>query len=425
MRYASAHGSWADPKDLLVRLRAPKIEEEIKALDDAAVEKLCQEKIAAYETESGSKPALAKATEKEWTQRIGWYLPNLKVKGPKTRRQGLTDLRKTEDAYEIMSMSTEDALERLRAKKGEFPDWAWKQIVSLTPLRLTEVSAPDWEKLTPKEEEESYSQENYPLRAILDGWKNHDATAWRAEHGRSHELIVTRAVCNETAEHIQHLRGHHPPGGLTPKPKWYLTNEKEQKIPGDPAPYYVKASTAEEYTQGASILWLRFVDKKPNAWQIAKPVVTKDKVGLLPDVFGGKKKGKGKDAPSWTYKSGEVTTRERVLVSEDKKAKKGKKKTKSKQQQWLRWIHEATVAEVAETAEGPVIISYETALPDDDKGTSAIGTFKLSLRYCLSDFMVEGDEDSYNRSFVGYVPEGKVPVEHIEEMMDWDKILRK
>ena len=425
MRYASAHGSWADPKDLLVRLRAPNIEAEVKKLDDATLAKACAEKVAAYESSNGaSKPKLAGATEKEWTQQIGWYLPNVKSNSPSTRRRGLTDLRKVEDAYEVMSMSTGDALEALLAKKNEFPGWAWKQIVALTPLRLTEVSAPDWEKLTPEDEQESYSQENYPLRAIIDAWKNNDVTAWREEHGRTHELIVTRAVCNETAEHIQHLRGHLPPGGLTPKPRWYLANETEKKVPGTPAPYYIKATSAEQYTPGASVLWLRFVDKQPDAWQVAKPVETKDKVGLLPNSFMGKKKdGGGKNDPGWSYKMGEITTRERVLVSQGEKDKKQKQRTR--QQQFLRWIHEATVVEVAETAEGTVVITYETALPDDYKGTSSIGIFKKSLQYFLSDFMVDDNEDTYNRSFVGYVPEGQLPMEDIKKMLDWDKILRR
>jgi hypothetical protein len=39
--------------------------------------------------------------------------------------------------------------------------------------------------------------------------------------------------------------------------------------------------------------------------------------------------------------------------------------------------------------------------------------------------MVEGNEDTYNRSFVGYVPEGDVPVDHIQKMLDWDRIFRK
>jgi len=422
MRYASAHGSWADPKDLLIRLRTPKLEEEIKALSDEEVAKRCQEKIAVYASSNGStsRPKLADATEKEWTDQIGWYMPNVKADGPKTRRQGLLELSKVELAYDLKSLPTQEALDTLLSMKKQFPAWAWKEIVKVTPLRLTEVTDPDWEKLTPREEEESFNQENYPMRVIIDGWKNADPSAWREEHGRTHELIVSRAVCNETAEHVQHMRGHLPPGGLTPKPKWYLTNESEHSIPGTPAPYYVKATSAEQYTPGASVLWLRFVDKKPDAWQIAKPVETKNKVGLLPNTFAGKKSGKGN---SWTYKTGEVTTRERILVTEDKDDKK--QKTKEKQFQWLRWIHEATVAEVAETAEGTMVITYETALPDDDRGTSAIGTFKMPLRYFLSDYMVDDNEDTYNRSFVGYVPEGKLPMDDIKKMLDWNKILRK
>lgn len=424
MRYASAHGSWADPKDLLARLRAPRIEAEVKALDDAAIAKLCAEKVAAYESSSGgaARPKLADAQGKEWRQQIGWHLPNLKSNGPSTRRRGLTDIRKVEDAYEIKNKPMQEVLDILRSMKGQFPGWAWKEIVRLTPLRLTEVTAPDWEKLSPEEQQESYSRENYPLRAILDAWKNSHTTAWREEHGRTHELIVTRAVCNETAEHIQHVRGHLPPGGLTAKPKWYLTNENEKKIPGSPAPYYVKATSAEQYKPGASVLWLRFVDKQPDPWQIAKAVETRDKIGLLPEAFTDKKKGDGKNESGWTYRVGDIITRERTLVIEDKGTKK---KKGPREQQWLRWIHEATVAEVAETAEGTVVITYETALPDDDKGTSSIGIFKKPLRYFLSDFMVDDNEDTYNRSFVGYVPEGQLPMEHIKEMLDWNKILRK
>jgi hypothetical protein len=35
MRYASAHSSWADPKDLLIRLRASNVDKDLKKLDDA------------------------------------------------------------------------------------------------------------------------------------------------------------------------------------------------------------------------------------------------------------------------------------------------------------------------------------------------------------------------------------------------------
>jgi hypothetical protein len=45
----------------------------------------------------------------------------------------------------------------------------------------------------------------------------------------------------------------------------------------------------------------------------------------------------------------------------------------------------------------------------------------MPLEWHLSD----GPEDTYNRSFVGYVPEGKVPMEHLKTMLDWNRILRK
>jgi hypothetical protein len=408
MRYASAHGSWADPRDLLVRLRVPKIEAEIEKLDDATVEKLCQEKVAAYEsTGVAPKPKLAMAQEKEWQVKIGWYLPNLKSSGPKTRRQGLTDLRKVEDAYEIMSTSAHDVLKTLLSMKATFPGWAWKEIVELTPLRVTEVSSLNWEKLTPQEEEERDSQQSNDIRAVMSAWENYDLSAWREEHERTQELIVTRLVCNEAAEHCQHIRGQLPPGGLAARPQWYL--DAESKLPGA---YFVRPTSEKDYTQGASILWLRFVNfsaMTPSEWQIAKRIETKQKVGLLPAEFNTKK-SKGDE---WVYEFGNMTTRSRTTITRDRQ--------KSVETQWLRWIHEATVAEVAETADGMMVLTFETALPGGDKATSAVGMFKNSLKWHLSD----GTEDQFNRSFVGYIPEGQVPVEHLETMLDWDRIFRK
>lgn len=407
MRYSSAHGSWADPKDLLVRLRAQKIEEQIKALDDATVEKLCREKVAAYESAGGgSKPKLAEAQEKEWRDQIGWYLPNLKATGPRTRRQGLIDLAKLEDAYEIRSKSTREILGTFLAMKATFPSWAWKEIVKLTPLRVMEVSDLDWEKLTPQEVEERNAEQSKDLRAVMNAWERHDPTGWRAEHGRTQELIVTRLVCNEAAEHCQHIRGRLPPGGLAARPKWYV--DAERNLPGA---YYVKPTSEKDYTQGASILWLRFVSfslSNPNEWQIAGWVQTKQKVGLVPAEFLKKR-----DARGWAYEFGAVTTRSRTTITADKQ--------KMVEKQWLRWIHEATVAEVAETADGKVVLTFETALPGGDQATSAVGLFKNSLNWHLSD----GTEDQYNRSFVGYIPEGQIPVEHLKTMLDWDRIFRK
>jgi hypothetical protein len=410
MRYASAHGSWADPKDLIIRLRVLDMERKLKALDDAEIEKRCKEKVAIYESTGGTnKPKLALATEQEWKDKILLDLTSVKASGPKTRRAGLIALQTDEINYEIKSLSTDDALKILLEMRSAFPKWAWKEIVRFTTLRVTEVSDLDWEKLTQQEEEERYAGQFNDIRAVMDAWENYDPSAWREEHGRMHELIVTRVVCNEAAEHCQHIRGHLPPGGLAARPKWYITNEAEGKLPGA---YYVKPTSEKDYTNGASILRLRFVSfsmMNPSQWQIAKWVETKQKVGLLPAEFKTKKAKDGE----WVYKFGELTTRSRTTITPDKR--------KMVENQWLRWIHEATVAEVAETADGMTVITFETTLPGGDNATSAVGMFKLPLDWLLSD----GTEDQYNRSFVGYIPEGQIPVEHLKTMLDWNKIFRK
>ena len=84
-------------------------------------------------------------------------------------------------------------------------------------------------------------------------------------------------------------------------------------------------------------------------------------------------------------------------------------------------MHEATVAAVAETADGPVVLTFETALPYDDPRRSTIGIFRRSVRDLR--YFVTGR--SFNGVFVGYVPEAELPEEDLRHMLDWNKILRK
>jgi hypothetical protein len=409
MRYASAHGSWADPKDLLVALRIGDVQKEQLALTDAEVEAKCKEKIAQYGGSGTNKPKLATATEKAWKDKVARHMLSVKASGPKTRRAGLLALAEEEVRYEFMSLTTDQALAKLETMKSSFPAWAWKLIVKMTSLRVNYVKEAGWENLTPEEETARAARESASLNKIISDWVTKHTVGWRDEHGRTHELIVSRAVCNETAEHVQHIRGNLPPGGLTPKPGWYAKLEKEKS-----GSYYVKPKSAADYTPGASILWLRFVNSQPNEWQLAHPIATKDGEGLLPGEYLGKRKVSRKDTTvPWTYKPGDVITRTRTTVDANKQ--------KINQTQWLRWIHEATVAEVAETADGTYVYTFETSLPDDDRGTSCLGLFRNTLNWNLSD----GAEDAYNRSFVGYTPEGQVPMIHLNTMLDWNKILRK
>ena len=412
MRYKSAHGSWADPKDLLVRLRVEEVKKAQAALSDADVAAKCAEKIAQYEGNDANKPTLAKATEKTWKDKVALHMQGVKANGPKTKRAGLAGLAEEEARYEFMTMTTDQALAKLEAMRSQLPAWAWKMIVMLTQLRTNHATADGWETFSPEEDKVRFA--DAALYPIFSKWASDNIGMWRPEHGRSQELIVTRAVCNETAEHAQHIRGHLPSGGLTDNAARYVKLAAE-KTPGC---YFIHPTGAENYTQGASIFWLRYVNSEPSQWQIPKPTEDSNGVGLVPGDFLGKRpqpKG-GKNAPPpavpWDYKGGGMT-RSRTVVDADKK--------KSTQTQWLRWIHEATAIEVVDTADGTYVYTFETSLPDDFRGTSCLGVFRNTLRWNLDD----GAEDNYNRSFVGYAPEGQVPMENLKPLMDWNRILAK
>ena len=81
----------------------------------------------------------------------------------------------------------------------------------MTDLRVKEVNNTEWEKLTKDEQDEKDEARYAEFRVIMNKWKMDHLTGWREEHDRSNRLIVTRSVCNEVAEQIQHLRGHEPP----------------------------------------------------------------------------------------------------------------------------------------------------------------------------------------------------------------------
>ncbi|MBC7878920.1 MAG: hypothetical protein H7Y59_17240 [Anaerolineales bacterium] len=413
MRYKSAHGSWADPKDLLVELRLKDVQKEQLALTDAEVDTRAKEKISQYESTGANKPKLATASDKKWKDKIALHMQGVKANGPKTKRAGLAALAAEEARYEFMSLTTDQALAKLEAMKSQFPAWAWKTIVRLTQLRVNYVNDEAWETLTPEEEKERGADRVYGK--IINDWAVKHTGSWRDEHGRTHEVIVSRAVCNETAEHVQHIRGNLPPGGLTDNAARYFKLFAAKT----PAVKFVRPTTATDYIPGASIFWLRFVNNEPSVWQVAKGVEDANGVGLLSKDFIGKRqqlKGKKNEPPPpvpWQYKMGEPITRTRTMIDANK--------VRSNQTQWLRWIHEATVAEVAETADGTYVYTFETSLPNDDRGTSCLGVFRNTLRWNLDD----GTEDNYNRSFVGFTPEGQVPTEHIKEMLDWKKIILK
>ena len=289
MRYKSAHGSWADPKDLLVRLRLDEVKKAQAALSDADVAAKCAEKIAQYEGNNPNKPALAKATEKAWKDKVAMHMQGVKASGPKTRRAGLAALAEEEARYEFLTMTTDQALAKLEAMKSKLPAWAWKWIVMLTSLRVKHVTAPGWETFTPAEDKVRFADPLYPL---FSKWASDNIGMWRPEHGRTQEIIVTRAVCNETAEHVQHIRGHLPPGGLTDNAARYVKLAAE-KAPGA---YFIHPTEREALHPGRQHL-LAALCQQP-AKRMADPQATQTERRGTGAYTGAQAKGGKNAAPA-------------------------------------------------------------------------------------------------------------------------------
>lgn len=422
MRYQSAHGSWADPKDLLLSLRIKFVQDELKRQGEDAINALCEERYLCYQAaqsptkvlgiasgEETPAPGLALSKDAKWAPKIGYHLKALDPARTGSRKKALLDLRIDEEDYEIERMTPQQALNALAGMKDQLPDWMWKEIVKVTDLRLKEARDPNWEKVSEEEQAARYAREMEPYRLILEQWKKEHLTGWREEHDRTNQLIVTRAVCNEVAEHIQHLRGLSPTGGLTAKPEWYMRKEKEPQWAGaaDRA-FFSKTKTAADLKVGASILWLQWVNREPNAWQIARPLVLKNGEELIPQL---------NDARMRITNTGNSFIRDATIQMKDASGTV----VEQNLHQWLRWLHEATVVEVTETMDGPTVLTFETALPNEDKRQSTIGVFK----HATSNLIYNVTPSSMTATFTGYVPEGDVPYSELQDMLDWNRVLLK
>jgi hypothetical protein len=431
MRYRTAHGSWGDPKDLLLSLRIRDIHAEIQGMSDKDVLAACARSVAELRVrrdEGENDPSLAP------------HIKRLESQNPYCRRRALLNYRIDQEKDAINRLGERETLDALAALKDQIPEWMWKEVVARTQLRLR-FAGEGWETLTPEERSEYLDRESAVFRETMIEWKRKHLTGWREEHDRSHRLIVTRAVCNEVAEHIQHLRGLTPPGGLTAKPSWYIRETRRaERYPDDDKPYFVKIRGADDLKPGASVLWLRWVKDYPNPWRIAHPLTLPNGDGLLEASLLNRRlknirktlgkrirKVKG-NTSQWVYEvKGNAFRRMRIRIEERQvkiRTRSGKMQTRTRlvpveQKEWLRWMHEATVIEVAETADGPVVLTFETALPYDDPRRSTIGIYRRplrSLRYLMTS-------RSFNGTFAGYIPAGELPLDDLREMLDWNHIM--
>ncbi len=162
-----------------------------------------------------------------------------------------------------------------------------------------------------------------------------------------------------------------------------------------------------------------WVDKEPNAWQVALPLP-----GI--DLVPGNKvvDGRTKDGADWSVRSaGSALTRTRrpdVVVPSvvelrrrgmtDREIEKYRAELRGQNavmKQYLRWKHEATVVEVVERIDGPYVLTFETG--------------KIGLNWHTVDNMVSNPVDGI---FVGFVPPADMEPENLAPMLNEARILR-
>jgi DNA-binding CsgD family transcriptional regulator len=394
MRYQSAHGSWANPRELLESLKIEDLTQKVRDLPEDELEKEAGQALIELEQQKETTKDKRKSSKIERSIRL--------LNNQYHRQKALLEIQIEEAEKEIQELSEKEVLDSLEAKKDQFPDWVWKEIVSRTPLRL-KVTDANWETLTKEETQKRWAWENNKWRSIMDAWERKDITAWRKQHERSLSLIVSRAVCNEIAEHIQHLRGLIPAGGLTSKPVWYLNNQKTN--PGKA--YFKRPHSTADLIPGASILFLGWVTREPNAWQIAHPLSGAD---VLPSTAKPSKinrrdivKDKG---DTWKYRidGNKFIRTSQPFIKKVVNPPKVKTVKGPVIKEWLRWTHEATIVGVVEMADGNYVMTFET------------GQIGVNLRP-LSQILNRWD------IFVGFIPEAASDPARLESMLDINKII--
>lgn len=430
MRYTSAHSSWADPRSLLETLRREDLVAEAKRLTGEQLVQACRAAAARLKQRLAQLPERKKLFE---ALVDGLEPPDSRALQNALTAENEEDVRalKDDDAcLNALSAFREQLAERARQdpSRAPMPEWVWAEICKFTPLRL-QTSDPNWESSSP----ERWKYQNNRWREVLATWQQKDITAWRKKHRDSLDLVVIRAVCNEIAEHIQHLRGNAVWAGLTSKPKWFLSEQAK-----DPRrAYFVQSPAEQHFKTGASILWLEWVETQPNPWQIARPLTG---FSLSPSDGKTAKPGEKKGEVSkkqleklkaengdWDYQSPDnAYIRQRRLPSRQELRKQGKteqeinallaerKVTGEFETQYLRWRHEATVVGVFDLIDGRYVMTFETG---------QIGLRLRSLRELAGNPLI----------FVGYVPEKPLPPDPVDpaktldarlvQMLRWDRVL--
>jgi hypothetical protein len=227
MRYKSAHGSYFNPRSLVLLIKRESGEIAQSKADQEAAEKEAYDKaVQAWET-AGKKP---------------------KDKPAKPKPVKVTKL---EADWKAKSMEqAEDFLAAEHAAK-RVPEWAWHKIVRVTNLKTRLVTGPGWEDET----QEKPDPNDKIWVKIMKEWTA-DSTAWRGEIQRRDELVTSRMVCNELSEAAQRKRGVLLSGGISKNAEQFRKNGKFFKHPAG----------KDDFIPGGGIFWIH-----TDSWETTEP----------------------------------------------------------------------------------------------------------------------------------------------------------
>ncbi|MBV9209457.1 MAG: hypothetical protein JOZ52_02445, partial [Acidobacteria bacterium] len=280
---------------------------------------------------------------------------------------------------EFSKLDDLQALSVLKAMhmKDAFPDWVWREIVRVTPLKLEEQPDSNWEVVTAEESKQKSQKDpvTEKWRQIMREWEK-NITIWREKHGDDLSLVVIRATCNEISEMAQHARGLQPTGGISQKTNWYAKS-------GSGA-YFSQPMADADLKAGASLFfceWSRKPAKDPVS-VVRHDLGTTLKSDSDEPIFDG---FKGKNDWTYHFNADKTVTRTRPIGSTADPAD-----TPPQETEYLNWFHEAVVVEV--DAPRKRVITFETG---------PIGIEKRALEDVLKKWHI----------YIGYAPSGKEPAD--------------
>ena len=248
MRYKTAHGSYADPRRILVLIE----EQEFSTLRRWLLG-IQPDLIDMEITKATPEMSQMLLVEKDPKIQQKLQKANSMMRDQRLKRQGIIDFRQLQSDQRktnYLNLSEDGALSELEKRgptgSNSFPDWFWTELVRRTPLKLRYVGAgnkDNWDNLT---YDLQRSRINSPpnWRQLFVDWLRSpgcEITAWRDKNLRDLSLVVSSAVCNEVSEHIHHLRGLKPRGGLTARPPFYLEAEYDDNPESQPKAASIKS----------------------------------------------------------------------------------------------------------------------------------------------------------------------------------------